>query len=611
MTTKVLLNSDALINAGLTEANAQDIIDEARGTVGQVRSFYGKPSPDMNAQLLAQPLESLDADGVKAVLTNIVANKGIFDEAFGSSTMRPQIAEADIPEWVALRGKEPVDMDIMLKTDDPDVAAKFAQDTLDAIQATRGKLFTDAINKVPETEIKGTLYDKDVAIRDSTEAGEQVRQTIASDSDKVSAQNIIKNSPEGTIFEDATGLQWKLDHGFLVLQGDEGVVYSLEDPYSLQIVARSKVVELPSDVRGSYAIDEGKPTTIKYTDPSGTTMTAVDIHFQGEDDALAPSSYGLKIRQPSVIADIDGVGRFDIARLSETGVGKMNSVLQWNYDEDTGEVVLHTASYRMKDYVDLYAIIKEYKGQDVADAWANSIGLDLDAFRAAQASGEIPDDITPKDDYAWSFKSSDDADISNVSTATPTISILDSSMLAASRSPIIGVTSSGVPVSTLSANPQSQAQSASIWSAPTASLNASGATNTALSPNIATSGVASIVGLSMGSQSATPSASSVAAESLSASTSPSVAGSQSPSVAGSQSPSVAGSQSPSVAGSQSPSVAGSQSPSVAGSQSPSVAGSQSPSVAGSQSPSVAGSQSPRCCQFIEYQSYIKECVIES
>ena len=296
---------------------------------------------------------SLDADGVKAVLTNIVANKGIFDEAFGSSTMRPQIAEADIPEWTALRGKEPADMDIMLKTDDPDVAAKFAQDTLDAIQATRG-------------------------------AG---------------------------------------------------------------------------DVRGSYAIDEGKPTTIKYTDPSGTTMTAVDIHFQGEDDALAPSSYGLKIRQPSVIADIDGVGRFDIARLSETGVGKMNSVLQWNYDADTGEVVLHTASYRMKDYVDLYAIIKEYKGQDVADAWADSIGLDLDAFRAAQASGEIPDDITPKDDYAWSFKLSDDADISNVSTATPTISILDSSMLAASRSPIIGVTSSGVPVSTLSANPQSQAQS--------------------------------------------------------------------------------------------------------------------------------------------------------
>ena len=120
------------------------------------------------------------------------------------------------------------------------------KDTYEFTSHGTAKLFTDAINQVPETEIKGTLYDKDVAIRDSTEAGEQVHQTIASDSDKVSAQNIIKNSPEGTIFEDATGLQWKLDHGFLVLQGDEGVVYSLEDPYSLQIVARSKVVEPPS-----------------------------------------------------------------------------------------------------------------------------------------------------------------------------------------------------------------------------------------------------------------------------------------------------------------------------------------------------------------------------
>ncbi len=277
--TKVLVNSDALVKAGMTAPDAAKFVGDIQSTLGEVRQFYGKESPYMNPELLTKPIQTLSQDGVISTLKYLKDNSNVVEKSYGSSTMPPQLDPAKIAEWVALRGKEPADIDIQLKGIDAVGAQKFTSMLVDRLQVT-----------------------------------------------------------EGT--------------------------------NNVRISAKS-------------------PTLIETLDPiTGKWAHAVDIHYQNEPSPMASLStgemvYGMVKSKPAVTVDIEGIGKIKIARLSETGVGKTEQVLGWRIDPETGNVILRTEAHRLKDYPDLYEIIKTFNGEQAADRWATKLGLDLEPYKTA------------------------------------------------------------------------------------------------------------------------------------------------------------------------------------------------------------------------------------
>jgi len=131
-------------------------------------------------------------------------------------------------------------------------------------------------------------------------------------------------------------------------------------------------------------VNPDKPHLVmNYSRSTGAKRHAIDIHFPGELSTEAVVSpprfaemvYGLKKTAPVVKVDIEGIGKIDIARLSEFGVGKTEQVLGWRVDPETGSIVLRPAAHRAKDYPDLYETIKTYAGAEAADRWATELGI--------------------------------------------------------------------------------------------------------------------------------------------------------------------------------------------------------------------------------------------
>lgn len=436
--TKVLVNRDALFRAGMTEEQAGKFTLDIGKTLEQVRQFYGKKSPSMNADLLSKPIDTFSQEGVEAILKWAVKNRNIVDRVFGSSTMRPQLTREALAEWLRVYGRYPGDIDLLLKNVTPAQATAAVKDLVRFIRANSG--------------------DKPWI------------------------------SPR-----------------------------------------RSTLVE-------------------NFSRRTGAKRHAIDIHFEGEPlpigvespSTFATMVYGLRKVAPPVKVKVKGVGDVTISRLSETGVGKIEQVLGWRRNPK-GDVILKTEAHRIKDYADLYEIIKSYNGKTAADAWATETGIadilaeisakgtgtkrlttlrnDIDGMigklRADEASltalgkriqairddalwpifeGETtaifarlraiesrldrmltrPDGITragvanltkdlkattkgineiirrwqPRDaDWTWTFDPASKASERYIGRYYPVVSLIGSSLISALHSPVIGITSRGQPVS--------------------------------------------------------------------------------------------------------------------------------------------------------------------
>ena len=83
--TKIIMTKDMLIKLGIPADEADNILMRADSTIGNVKRI---PSGKVvNSQELTKAIETLDADGVKAVQEVMVDNKGIIQKAFGSFTI--------------------------------------------------------------------------------------------------------------------------------------------------------------------------------------------------------------------------------------------------------------------------------------------------------------------------------------------------------------------------------------------------------------------------------------------------------------------------------------------------------------------------------------------
>jgi hypothetical protein len=192
------------------------------------------------------------------------------------------------------------------------------------------------------------------------------------------------------------------------------------------------------DIGEDVFIDADNPTLIQTKSGSH----AVDIHTQGDiglsgssESEFATMSYGMSKSSPAIEVEVPGIGKYKIARLSETGIGKQEQVLGWRFNAETGQIEISPASFRMKDYADLYEIIKTYAGEADARAWAKGIGFDADEL--AKVASNTPDD------FVWEFTPSTGSKLTSPGISTPVITLISPALIAASTSIPIGVTSTG------------------------------------------------------------------------------------------------------------------------------------------------------------------------
>jgi len=175
--------------------------------------------------------------------------------------------------------------------------------------------------------------------------------------------------------------------------------------------------QVAKDLRKAGAkvkIDPTKPGTILKS-IEGKWEKITDFHSKekvpGSPDTLE-GAYGMLHAEPVVRIKLPGVGEFSIMRLSETGKRKIASVLEFQ------EGKIAPPPHRVNDIADLYIIIRNFKGKDVADRWAKAWGIDPEELiRIYQTS-------PPSQLLGWKLIPSDTGKGSPVVSITPPASMM-------------------------------------------------------------------------------------------------------------------------------------------------------------------------------------------
>jgi len=111
---------------------------------------------------------------------------------------------------------------------------------------------------------------------------------------------------------------------------------------------------------------------------------AIELKLAGADDLLAiekldsstssrtgTASWGMTVAENPISVNYKGVGELKIMRLSESGVRKTDTITRL---AEGGTFAPPT--HRIKDIADYYVILRTFKGEKVADAWAKAYGYD-------------------------------------------------------------------------------------------------------------------------------------------------------------------------------------------------------------------------------------------
>lgn len=181
--------------------------------------------------------------------------------------------------------------------------------------------------------------------------------------------------------------------------------------FAQKLADELKITEGANNVR----ISKDSPTLIE-TYRDSEWHHAVDIHAKGEITEGAASTidqaagYGWveDLAEPALKIKYPGVGEVEIMRLSESGKRKGIAIMRWFNKDDfvslakkQGKTEAETSDMlnqlgandkekfiapepkRMKDITDYYVILRTFKGEEIANAWAKTYGYDYDKLLAA------------------------------------------------------------------------------------------------------------------------------------------------------------------------------------------------------------------------------------
>lgn len=177
---------------------------------------------------------------------------------------------------------------------------------------------------------------------------------------------------------------------------------------------------------------------------TGKWRHAVDVHSyeQMPGSEVAPEgSYGLVHTEKAIDIEYPGYGKLKFMRLSESGKRKAASILEWQRTE--GMTTIGPKAHRVKDIADYYVILKTFRGQKAADAWAKAFGYEPEEL-ALVASESAPD--------LSYFEFDPNA---RVVTKSPGITVAPpASMIALAKSPALAMQAAGVSPSILATRQQ-------------------------------------------------------------------------------------------------------------------------------------------------------------
>jgi len=195
--------------------------------------------------------------------------------------------------------------------------------------------------------------------------------------------------------------------------------------FTKQLADSLKKIEGATNVR----ISKKHPSLIQTKDATGWHH-AVDVHskevssqlvdeLQSKIGTTGEFSYGMTVNEPAVSINYPGVGKLNIMRLSESGKRKADAILHFRKTEIGPE------PHRVKDIADYYVILRTYKGQKIANEWAEAFGHDPGKLlNIAEAS---PPKLT-----AWELKPTE---LGKAGKGSPDVSINIPSSMAGKLSP--------------------------------------------------------------------------------------------------------------------------------------------------------------------------------
>lgn len=167
--------------------------------------------------------------------------------------------------------------------------------------------------------------------------------------------------------------------------GDIDMLLKNVTPAQAEAAVKDLVAFIRANSKDRPWVSADRPTLVEnFSRSTGAKRHGIDVHYEGEPtltgvettpSRFADMVYGMEKIAPAVKVKLKGVGEVQVSRLSETGIGKTEQVLGWRRDPKTGDVILKTEAHRLKDYADLYEIIKTYNGKGAADDWASEIGI--------------------------------------------------------------------------------------------------------------------------------------------------------------------------------------------------------------------------------------------
>ncbi len=147
-------------------------------------------------------------------------------------------------------------------------------------------------------------------------------------------------------------------------------------------VAKDMLADLEKKSPGKFTLDdtgmrlmtkEHHAVELKMpNDPAGTGL--------GKTPQRSLGAWGIEFHEAPISVQYPGIGTLRIMRLSESGSRKMASIT-----ELTPEGFAPPA-HRTKDIIDYYVILRTFKGEKTANAWAKLYGVNPDEAMAAAAN---------------------------------------------------------------------------------------------------------------------------------------------------------------------------------------------------------------------------------
>lgn len=228
--------------------------------------------------------------------------------------------------------------------------------------------------------------------------------------------------------------------------------------YTRQLADKLKLTEGSNNVR----ISKDSPTLIE-TKRDGEWHHAVDIHAKEEIPGTVASvdqaaGYGWvdDLAEPALVVNYPDGGTLNIMRLSESGKRKAIAILRWqNKDayiklaEKQGKTAAEIQDIldqlnvkgdksfiapepkRMKDISDYYVILRTFKGEKVANAWADTYGFNTNELLKAGLK-------SPPEIIGWKYSPK----AGKVGSKSPSVSVFEPTIVNGSGTPIKGVSDS-------------------------------------------------------------------------------------------------------------------------------------------------------------------------